>query len=164
MTRGPVPRPAVERVMAKVVFQSASCWLFTGALSKGYGIIGLPGRRTAKAHRVVYEALVGPIPEGLTLDHLCRNRACVNPEHLEPVTLAENKARGENPAALNARKTHCPNGHPYDTSAESRRCRRCRLESMRVWRRAYQQRPEVRAKRTAEQRQRRALRRAEASS
>jgi hypothetical protein len=62
-------------------------------------------------HRYAYEALVGPIPDGKQIDHLCRNRACCNPEHLEPVTIQENIRRGEGPQAINARKTHCIRGH-----------------------------------------------------
>lgn len=70
----------------------------------------------AKAHRVVYEALVGPIPPGLELDHVkargCASRACCNPDHLEPVTGTQNKLRGDSFSGVNARKTHCPAGHP----------------------------------------------------
>jgi hypothetical protein len=75
------------------------------------------GRVVKFGHRVSYEAFKGPIPDGLTIDHLCRNRACVNPEHLEPVTMRVNCLRGESPAAVHARKTHCPKGHEY--SAEN---------------------------------------------
>ena len=74
---------------------NTGCWLWTAALKNGYGRITMmnPKRKTA-AHRVSYEAFVGPIPEGLTLDHLCRVRCCVNPAHLEPVTMRENIMRG----------------------------------------------------------------------
>lgn len=65
----------------------------------------------AVSHRYSYEELIGPVPTGLTLDHLCRNRACVNPSHLEPVTHRVNILRGESPSAKNAVKTHCPAGH-----------------------------------------------------
>lgn len=82
----------------------------------GYGQISatVRGRRTTlRAHRVSYEKHIGPIPVGLTLDHLCRNRGCVNPKHLEPVTNRENVLRGQGPAAVNARRTHCVHGHEF---------------------------------------------------
>lgn len=65
------------------------------------------------AHRYAYELLVGPIPEGLHIDHLCRVRLCVNPAHLEAVTCHENNRRSTSPTAVNAKKTHCPRGHEY---------------------------------------------------
>lgn len=85
------------------------CWHWQGALnSRGYGCFGVAGV-SQLAHRVAYASLVGPIPEGLTIDHLCRVKRCVNPAHLEPVTLRENIAR----AAEQDRPTHCPEGHVY---------------------------------------------------
>lgn len=90
------------------------CWIYTGKLGKnGYGYIGVDGK-TKLAHRVSYELSIGPIPEGLQLDHLCRVRSCINPDHLEPVTNRENGLRGISFAAQNVVKTHCPLGHPYD--------------------------------------------------
>lgn len=89
------------------------CWEWTGALHKaGYGELFVEGKRQ-RAHRLVYEALVGPIPAGMHLDHLCRNRRCVRPDHLEPVTPKENVHRGESIPARNAAKTHCIAGHPF---------------------------------------------------
>lgn len=105
------------------------CWLWTGALTRGYGSFG-SGGRNVRVHRFAYEAVVGPIPEGLTIDHLCRVRNCVNPAHLEAVTMRENNLRSNNPPALNARKTCCPKGHAYKTVKEGvtkgqRYCQEC---------------------------------------
>lgn len=113
------------------VDKGRGCWTWTGARSTGgYGRVHWNGRGL-QAHRVAYELLVGPIPDGLQLDHLCRNRACVRPGHLEPVTLPENLARGVGPSAINSLATTCPQGHPYDGEntyawRSSRMCRACR--------------------------------------
>ena len=90
------------------------CWRFTTTqMTKGgYAWFQARGQRFL-AHRYSYEKFVGPIPEGLQLDHLCRVRNCVNPEHLEPVTCRENLLRGNTLNAMNARKTHCVNGHEF---------------------------------------------------
>lgn len=85
-----------------------TCWNWIGAItSRGYGNF-----RSKLAHRVSYEKYVGTIPDGLTLDHMCDNKLCVNPEHLEPKTQYENNMRGSSATALNARKDVCVNGHP----------------------------------------------------
>lgn len=81
-------------VARRIVESDAGCWIFTGATqSRGYGSVGIGNGRTGLAHRVAYEALVGPIPAGMTLDHLCCVKRCVNPAHLEPVAPAENLRR-----------------------------------------------------------------------
>src|SRR5688572_4330660 len=87
--------PAIDRVLSKVAFDSG-CWIFTGARHRfGYGLIGIGRRGAGKSavHRVTYEALVGPIPEGMEIDHLCRNPPCCNPLHLEAVSHTENVRR-----------------------------------------------------------------------
>jgi hypothetical protein len=104
-------RAPLERFWLYVTRGSVDeCWEWRGCRQRGYGIFGV-GVKTLRAYRWLYELERGPIPEGRQLDHLCRNRACVNPAHLEPVTRKQNILRGECPSAVNARKTHCVNGH-----------------------------------------------------
>lgn len=122
------------------------CWEWTASKnSAGYGQMHAgPGRGPVRAHRVLYELLVGPIPEGLTIDHLCRNRGCVNPAHMEPVTRGENVKRGTVGEVNRARmlgRTHCKFGHEFspentDTRYGTRRCVAC----MRRRARDYQRR------------------------
>lgn len=134
----------VARFWAKVD-KSGSCWRWLGRPHKsGYGRHSPKPGVIVYAHRYSYELNVGTIPEGLQLDHLCRNTMCVRPDHLEPVTQRVNQLRGEGPAAINARKTHCPAGHPLDehaytwtglSGATHRRCRACNTEAARQYRR-----------------------------
>ena len=133
-TADPQPRqliPAADRFWPKVrQDDETGCWNWVGNTSDGYGALRID-RKMVKAHRFAYELLVGPIPDGLQLDHLCRNRACCNPGHLEPVTDVENILRGEGPPAVNARKTHCIHGHEF-TEANTyvyphfRSCKACK--------------------------------------
>lgn len=131
--------PVEVRFMAKVAKRSDGCWQWTSFVRPdGYPMFRF-GQRAIRAHRFAYELLVGPIPEGMQLDHLCRNRACVNPTHREPVTHRENIMRGLAPTAQNARKTHCKRGHPlegdnvYRSPRGHRTCRTCkRLSRKRV--------------------------------
>ena len=107
----------LRQVISRLIV-SDECWDWSGAKSRGYGLVylskGEAGRRTTRnAHVVVYEMLRGAVPSGLVLDHLCRNPSCSNPDHLEPVTMKENVLRGVGPTAINSRKTHCSNGHAY---------------------------------------------------
>jgi len=110
------------------------CWLWAfKPTSFGYARLRV-GNRTQAAHRFVYEALVGDVPDGLVLDHLCRVRNCVNPEHLEPVTNRENILRGVSPVAMQAKQPHCKRGHEYTKdnlvprSDGWRECLTCRRE------------------------------------
>lgn len=114
---------------------STSCWLWKHTMcSNGYGILQFRAKRYL-AHRLSYESYVGQIPKGLDLDHKCRVRHCVNPEHLEPVTRSVNVLRGLVSTAHNwdsgqSARTHCPQGHEYTpentrTYKTSRKCREC---------------------------------------
>lgn len=106
--------PAETRFWQRVTQSTNGCWIWIGTRStKGYGQFSPTAIKRVAAHRWAYELLIGAIPDGLTLDHLCRNRECVNPTHLEPVTNRENLLRGVGLTAQNAAKTHCTNGHPY---------------------------------------------------
>lgn len=112
---GPKPKPAAERFWSKVSGGSpAECWEWTASRNrKGYGRFYIGNRTNTFAHRWAYEQMVAPIPDGLDLDHLCRNHSCVNPWHLDPVTHAVNMAR------YSRSVTHCPQGHAY-TPANTR--------------------------------------------
>lgn len=159
MTRGNRPVPAIERILRRLAIPDdpAACWLWPGSLNtEGYGQIQTGSRsdgtrRPDRVHRVIYEALVGTIPEGLEIDHRCHNdavvrsecsggatcphRRCCNPRHLETVTRQANILRGLVPIT-NGRwqraKTRCPAGHPYDEANTriwhgKRSCRACKI-------------------------------------
>jgi hypothetical protein len=122
------------------------CWQWLGRPHKsGYGRHSAARGKTMYAHCYAFELLVGAYPAGLQLDHLCRNTMCVRPAHLEPVTQRVNGLRSASPCADNARKTHCPKGHPLSgdnvyahtvrrTGTPGRRCRTCNTEAAREYR------------------------------
>ena len=133
------------RFWAHIVIEG-ECWRWSGSTDRGgYGQFQVRDKNW-KAHRWSYQHFIGPLADDLQIDHLCRNRACVNPSHLEQVTQQENLSRGNGFTARNARKTHCPRGHPYSDDnlrilrggrQKSRRdCRECR----RIYRRALYRR------------------------
>ncbi len=107
---------AIEYFWKRAV-TSPDCWQWAGTISdKGYGILSLASElhpRRCRAARFAYSYFIGPIPEGMVIDHLCRNRGCVNPFHLEAISNKENIMRGICPSSINAKKTQCYRGHPY---------------------------------------------------
>jgi hypothetical protein len=118
--------------------RAGGCIEFTGTKSSGYGSFRAASSSQSLAHRIAWVATNGPIPDGLVLDHLCRNRACANPEHLEVVTHRVNILRGSGAAAKHAAKTHCKHGHEFTESntyldSKGRRCRTCRDQQKRAW-------------------------------
>lgn len=128
---------AEDRLWASVD-RSGECWLYVGSYvhTDGYALFYAHGRRHM-AHRFVYELLVGSIPEGHEVDHLCKVRNCVNPAHLEAVTPRVNNLRSNSVAATNATKTHCVNGHAFTPEntyiyrGKMRTCRTCNAERVR---------------------------------
>jgi hypothetical protein len=126
-----------SKLLARSVLSENGCWEWTGAkIPRGYGSISSGGGQLL-AHRVAYEIFIGPIPEGLSVDHLCRNRACVSAEHLEAVSTRENVLRGVGLSAKNAQKTHCLRGHEFtaentywtkNPSGPGRECRTCKAQ------------------------------------
>lgn len=127
--------PLKDRFMAKVRQAGEGCWEWTGGKSSaGYGAIraGAPEFSMLKAHRVSYELFRGPIPEGLVIDHLCMNKGCVNPAHLEVVAGKENSTR------YSRARTHCKRGHQLTPETDNvrpgqRSCRICHRENYRRW-------------------------------
>ncbi len=115
------------------------CWVWTASNNgNGYGVIGL-GKQNAYVHRISYEWQYGPIPLMYEIDHICENRSCVNPTHLQLATHQQNIARSASPPAKNTKKTHCPKGHAYTPENTYRQkkggryCRACAIERMRVY-------------------------------
>jgi hypothetical protein len=121
--------PILERVRCRIAVQDNGCWLWLGPKGQdGYGRVGSGGRNGSPllVHRVTYEAVCGPVPDGLELDHLCRVRACCNPAHLEAVTRLENVRRGLR--GPGSKLSHCRRGHPLEgdnVAGPDRHCRTC---------------------------------------
>lgn len=124
-TQGPIPQVRPDL---------GPCWIWTASTVSGYGHVFADGK-FVRAHRLAYEWLIGSIPDGLILDHLCETRPCVRPSHLNPTTIPANALRSPK---HNAYKTHCPAGHPYDEgntiviprgAGTYRRCRACQRGS-----------------------------------
>lgn len=137
-TKSAIRRSPSERFWAKVE-KTQGCWLWTGYRAHaGHGRFSLGHRVPVPAHRFAYEELVGPIPAGMELDHLCRNPPCVRPSHLEPVSRAVNNERSFSATAQNKRKTFCKSGHPFDEintylrPTGGRGCKVCRAEASRM--------------------------------
>lgn len=130
--------PIMERIQGLSEVNERGCWLWKGDKDpKGYARIKIEGKKK-RAHKVAYETVYGPVPEGLQLDHFaCDTKHCVNPDHVRPTTALENVLRSNNIGSRNAAKTHCPQGHPYTdentyfTSDKRRRCRACLRERWR---------------------------------
>lgn len=129
-----------EKLQDKFIIDDNYCWVWQGMNAKGYGrlFIREENHSTVVAHKVMYELLMGLVPEGLELDHLCRNRACINPNHLEPVTHLENLLRSP---ITNSGKTHCKNGHEFTPNniyrhpqRGSRLCKSCQKEHSKEYR------------------------------
>lgn len=131
---------APQRFWAKIVVAENGCWNWTGSKARGYATIKMSGKMKY-AHRVSYEMLIGPVPDGMVMDHLCRNPPCVNPAHLEPVTFSENVLRGvagERKKEIAARRTHCAHGHEWTPEntlwyGRGRRCKMCMKRIYRTW-------------------------------
>lgn len=119
-----------QRFWNKISVSESGCWEWQAAKKSGYGYYKSSGK-TGRAHRIAYAILVAPIPDSLVCDHLCENKGCVNPNHIEPVTDRINIMRGPAPSSMNAKKTHCIRGHKFEpgsyySSQGWRDCKKCK--------------------------------------
>jgi hypothetical protein len=130
--------PVLDRLADKFDVTSSGCWEWTGQIgAQGYGVAHHQGRHPA--HRLMWETVVGAVPEGMVLDHLCDNRRCVNPDHLNPTTHRANILRGTSPNAIAHRTGTCRQGHALDYTNPTtgrRRCRTCDTNGQRLRRAA----------------------------
>jgi len=152
----PATTPAYLRFWRRVLLDDG-CWEWQGAHDKdGYGCFSVTAKESWRAHRYAYEFLRGPIPDGLVIDHLCKNRGCVNPGHMEPVEPGENVRRGDGPGHLVRRAGVCQRGHVIDENNMAasrtgrRRCRICQRANNAIRAREYRRiKREARAARGA---------------
>lgn len=133
---GPKPIPVADRILSKVV-KSGDCWQWVGAIKEnGYGVILDQGvRRMVYVHRKMFELFYYKIPDGLVIDHLCRNRACCKPSHLQAVTQKENLLRGENRNFVTQRTGFCARGHEMNLHGKQAKDGRTRCNACRKLRR-----------------------------
>ena len=138
-----IPQALIQsfRSRVRIPDDPSKCWRWMAGVSGGYGMFWT-GKKNEVTHRIMYELLHGEIRKIRTLDHLCRNRICCNPSHLEVVTIGENVLRGEGPTAVNARRTECKSGHSFNKEntyyrkSGGRACRVCVKLASKAWRKS----------------------------
>lgn len=132
-----IPRFDSKVKVSETSFHNGTpCWEWQASKVNGYGVFSVGRGKGNLAHRYAYESLLGPIPDGLVIDHLCRNKCCINPSHLEPVSQKENLNRAP---TWQGNRTHCPRGHEYTQEnskpvRNGKTCRQCHRDSIRKWR------------------------------